>query len=88
MVLGYGNFIDMKPEQAADILRSMYDDGRKSGGKAVLAIHMFGIIYAKEISSLNVKDILAIARMPASYATEISKGRALAEYVTVVKDFP
>ena len=77
----------MTVEQAARILREMYDAG-KHRGKQAAAIHLFGIKYANELRHLSIKDILVQADMPGSYHTEVSKGRKLAEYVEVVKNFP
>jgi len=48
-------------------------------------IHLFGIRYADEIEccGTSCRDIAIIAGIKESYATEISQGVGLAQYVTV-----
>ena len=66
-------------------LRKMYDCAPQ--GDQVAAIHLFSIRFYKEISCTNInkKAILRAAGLPESYATEISKGVKLGEYV-MIKD--
>ena len=67
-------------------LRKMYDAAPL--GDQVAAIHLFGIRFWKELSGrkLNKKVILRTAGLPESYATEISKGVKLGQYVTINKN--
>ena len=73
----------MDLQDLAKRLRDMYTAGRDQG-KAVAMVHLFGIMYAGEIeaSGASNEDIVRIADIGA-YATEVQKGRVLAEYVTV-----
>ena len=66
-------------------LDEMYHGAPK--GAAVAMIHLFGIKYAEEIkkSKFNKKQIAKAAKVPESFATEISKGVKLSEFV-IVKD--
>ena len=77
----------MTTGEAAQILKRMYDEG-KSRKKAVVAIHLFGIIYANELSHLSVSQVVEESGIGRSYEAEVSKGCKLAEYVSVVKEFP
>lgn len=77
----------MTVDEAARILRRMLDAAEPQRRRAA-AFHVFGILYADELHILSIEEILRLAREPWSFATEIRKGRALAEYVEVVKDFP
>ena len=67
-------------------LRKMYDAAPL--GDQVAAIHLFGIRFWKELSGrkLNKKVILRTAGLPESYATELSKGVKLGQYVTINKN--
>lgn len=62
-------------------LREMYIDAPK--GDSVAMIHLFGIIYANEISKYDKpnKEIIKISGISESYITELSKGIKLADYV-------
>ena len=71
----------MDISEAADILRRMYQSAPK--GEMVAQIHLFGIKYAHELQSLSISDVVAQAGISPRYATEVSKGRKLAKYVTV-----
>ena len=77
----------MTVDEAARILRGMYDAG-EGRGLMVTAIHLFGIRYADDLSRLSIKEILLHAGMSDTYQTEVSKGIRLAGYVKVVNDFP
>lgn len=59
----------------------MYRD-EVGGGKAI-SIHLFAIKYADDIGDLPLKEIVAGASLPSSYATEIRKGINLAQYVVI-----
>ncbi len=63
-------------------LAEMYDSAPR--GDKTTMIHLFAIKYAKELDSLentNMNDLLEAANMPASYVTELNKGRRLSKYV-------
>lgn len=62
-------------------LKGMYDKAPR--GHQVAHIHLFGIKYASIIIRQNyrVSDIIGASGLNPSYATEISKGIKLAEYV-------
>ena len=79
----------MTVDEAARILREMYDAGATRGrGRMTTAIHLFGIRYADDLSRLSIREILVQARLSHTYQTEVNKGIRLAEYVKVVNDFP
>lgn len=74
----------MDAPELADRLREMYEDGLGRERAVHMAI-LFGIRYAEEIEACgaSVADIVRKAgTIPDSYATEVQKGRVLAEYVT------
>ena len=52
-------------------------------GDAVAMFHLFGIIYADEISNFDnaKKEIIIESGISESYITELSKGIKLAKYV-------
>ena len=80
----------MTVDELAQILRRMYDAGRPKG-RQVTAIHLFGIKYAYELrhlTNVSFRQMCSQVDMSETYSTEINKGRNLAEYVEVVKDFP
>jgi hypothetical protein len=62
-------------------LREMYLNAPKDD--AVAMIHLFGIMYADEISNFeNAKnEIIQVSGISQSYITELSKGIKLAKYV-------
>jgi hypothetical protein len=62
-------------------LREMYENVPK--GDSVAMIHLFGIIYAKEINNIenSKKEIIEVSGISKSYITELSKGVKLADYV-------
>ena len=84
----------MTVDEAARILRGMYDAGAQGRGLKTTAIHLFGIRYADALeggaarSRLSIKEILLHAGMSEKYYTEVRKGIRLAGYVKVVNDFP
>ena len=65
-------------QELADRLREMYATAPE--GEKVVHIHLFGIIYAEEISRFSPNAIAKLVGLD-SYGTEVSKGRALAKYV-------
>ena len=80
----------MTSDELAEILRRMYNDGLPKG-RGATGIHVFAIKYARELRGLTNRHFVQMCLqvgMPAAYATEINKGRNLAEYVEVVKEFP
>ncbi|MEC0235674.1 hypothetical protein P4H71_15190 [Paenibacillus kribbensis] len=52
-------------------------------GRQATKIHLFGIKYADVITRNNysVKEIVSLSSINISYATEVSKGINLSEYV-------
>ena len=67
----------MTTEEAAGVLKKMYDD--REG---------MGVDSADDLSSLSFREVLKEAGISTNYDNCSSLGRKLAEYVTVVKDFP
>ncbi len=67
-------------------LRKMYE---KKGAKKTTMIHLFGIIFAKEIcdAATTAAEIVKIAQIPESYHTEVSKGMNLSEYVELKQQY-
>ena len=76
----------MNIHEAARILRNMYNNAPH--GEKTTAIRLFGIKYAREISSLRLNDLVKEADIKLSYQTEVSKGIKLARYVTLREDLP
>ena len=80
----------MTVDELAQILREMYNAGLPEG-RGVTAIHLFGIKYAYELRHLtnsHFRQMCSQVGMSNAYSTEINKGRNLADYVEIVKDFP
>ena len=77
----------MTTEEAAGVLKKMYDDGMRTE-KGWASIVLFCIRYADDLSSLSFREVLKEAGISTNYHNCSSLGRKLAEYVTVVKDFP
>ncbi|MGO4107890.1 HTH-like domain-containing protein [Paenibacillus sp. YAF4_2] len=75
----------MNVQELGRILSDMYK--KAPHGKQVAKIHLFGVKYANVIQRNNhsIKDIVAASGINISYATEVSKGIKLSEYV-VPKD--
>ena len=71
----------MTEEGAIATLRAFYQ--RAPRNEKVAHIHLFGIIYARELTGLRRATIAAQALGSERYATEISKGIKLAKYVRV-----
>lgn len=63
------------------ILGDMYN--KAPHGKQVAKIHLFGVKYADVITrnNLSVKEIVNVSGINPSYATEVSKGIKLSEFV-------
>ncbi len=57
---------------------------RAPQGQIVVSIHLFGIRRARELNGISLKGLVAAARIPPSYHTEIHKGMRLAEYVQII----
>ena len=72
----------MTTEQAARILRRMYDRGRQLG-EVSSYLHLFGIKYADELDTLSLPEVVKRADIPSSYPTEIYKGMKLSKYVEI-----
>ncbi len=72
----------MTLQHLAAELAELYDSAPR--GDKTTMIHLFAIKYAKELDNLedsNMNDLLVAANMPASYVTELNKGRRLSKYV-------
>ncbi len=78
----------MTTKQLGNILSTLYNS---EGANKVTMILLFGVKYSDEIknaatnSSLNgvVKEIIEFSGLPKSYATEVKKAVALADFVAV-----
>ena len=73
----------MELQELADTLREMYDTAPK--GEKVVQIHLFGIIYAADISRFTPDAVVKRAGLKDSYGREVHKGRNLAKYVELKK---
>lgn len=72
----------MEINELAAELKKMAAEGAPQSRKTAM-IHLFGIKYADELWDKNLKAIVDLAGLDWSYRDEVSKGRALAEYVDV-----
>ena len=77
----------MSTEEAARILKNMYEDGMRTK-KGWASIVLFCIKYTDDLTNLSFREVLKEAGISQKYDNCSSLGRKLAEYVTVVKDFP
>jgi hypothetical protein len=77
--------LHLNKQELGKILSDMYNNAPH--GKQVAKIHLFGVKYADVIlrNNFSVKDIVLASGINISYATEVSKGIKLSEYV-VPKD--
>ena len=76
----------MDKYQLASILDDMYMNAVK--GEKVSQIHIFGMKYAFEIKELsNASEIVKLAKLNHSYATEVSKGMKIKESLAVNDNF-
>ena len=73
----------MELQELADRLREMYDTAPY--GEKVVRLHLFGIIYAEELSRFSPDAVVKRAGIPNSYGSEVHKGRNLAKYVELKK---
>ena len=71
----------MDPQDLANRLRDMRTDGLDRG-RAATMVYRFGIMRARDIEACGA-SVVRSAGMRKSYATEVRKGRRLAEYVSV-----
>lgn len=69
----------MTNDEAAALLKEMYESAPE--GDKVVRAHLFGIRYVREIAGMSCRDLTLLAGLPRHYATEIQKGRRLAEFV-------
>ncbi len=71
----------MTEKELGHKLKTMYDNA--PNGEKVTMIHLFGIQCADEIkrSKYSIKGIIKASKINVSYATEVSKGVNLANYV-------
>jgi hypothetical protein len=70
----------MTSDQLAAMLKKQI---QAHGGAAYPAVHLFGIEFAEELEGQDVKAICAAVGLSPNYATEVSKGRRLAPYVSL-----
>lgn len=68
--------------EAAQRLKDMVQEGEATRRKALM-VHLFGIKYAQELHQLNVREVVDLADLKYTWATEIQKGMKLAEYVEI-----
>ena len=75
----------MSEEKLSILLRDRYEKAKRND--ATLQIHLFGIEYANEIRKSNypVTKIVERAGIGKGYASELSKGMKLSEYVRIKK---
>ncbi len=75
----------MTIQTLATILRDMYDNAPK--GEKSTMVHLFGIIYAKEIeaNNISISELLELAGIKDSYNVEIRKGIRVGRYVKSIK---
>ena len=66
--------------EAAQRLKDMVREGEAKRRKATM-VHLFGIMYAEELHHLNIREVVELADLGYTWATEIQKGINLAEYV-------
>ena len=69
----------MTIDDAAKILQKKYAQAPER--EKVVNIHLFGIEHGEKIGNLPLKELVARAGLPNSYATEIRKGISLSKYV-------
>ena len=77
----------MDIDQLVEKLREMYYGADK--GEEVAMIHLFAIMYARELAPFSSTEIARRAQLrdTISYHTEISKGRKLAKFVDVKPEY-
>lgn len=75
----------MTIQTLASILEDMYVNAPK--GEKSTMVHLFGIVYAKEIKTNKIKisDLLKTAKITKSYNAEIRKGIRVGKYVKSIK---
>ncbi len=71
----------MTTDEAASLLRTAYRSAPY--GKKVVTIHLFGIECADALPRLGIPEVVRRSGIGVSYATEVSKGAKLGEYVTL-----
>ena len=75
----------MTEQEAGAILRRAYNGAPY--GQKVLAVHLFGIKYARELDYLQLDRVVRQAGIAPPYATELNKMRNVGAYVKI-KDMP
>ena len=71
----------MTEEQLISQLKQRYTSADKR--EVVLAIHLFGIAFSRELAGHSVNRIAEAATGRKSYGTEIRKGMRLASHVSL-----
>ncbi len=74
----------MEAKELGSTLRDLYENAGR--GKQVTKIHLFGIKYSNEILKAGIKDVIKESGINSTYATEVSKGINLADWVKITKD--
>ena len=76
----------MSLQHLADKLRAVWTAA--PNGDRVVLMHLFGIEHAKDLGSLRLKELKALAShagLSPEYGTELRKMVRLAEYVQIVR---
>lgn len=71
----------MTEQELISQLKARYETANDR--EAVLAIHLFGIAFADELSGQQINTIAEAATGHRSYGSEIRKGMRLAPYVSL-----
>jgi RNase adaptor protein for sRNA GlmZ degradation len=71
----------MTVDELANALKERYEQAGKR--EVVLAIHLFGIKYARELDGHSINDVAELGTGHRSYGTEFRKGMRLAQYVNL-----
>jgi len=81
-ILKWNGVFKMTENELGQILKEMYRNAPH--GYQVANIHLFGVKFASVINKnhFNVKNIVSFAELNPSYASEVSKGIKLSEYVS------
>jgi len=74
----------MEAKELGSILKGLYDNAKR--GQQVTKIHLFGIKYSEEILKAGIRQVIIESGIRSTYATEVSKGVNLADWVKLTKD--
>ena len=75
----------MTEEELGQKLREMYDTAKRN--EAACQVHLFGIIYGREIRERRfaARNIIQTAGISLGYTAELSKGIKLSKYVRPIQ---